>query len=260
MGNGNFAGAVDYLFTPDFSALTAGSVLEAMGQAFFSLSLGMGAIMIYGSYLPASASIPRTVGTIALMDTAVAVLAGLAIFPIVFAYALEPAAGAGLIFETLPIAFGQMPGGQLVGALFFLLLVFAAWTSAISLLEPIVAWLVENRGMERVKAAVVASIAGWLLGVVSLLSLNVWSGYTLFDKTFFDLMDYVTANIMLPVGGLLIAVFAGWRLSRAASLTELALGDGMVYRLWRVLVRYITPIAVLLVLLNVTGILAILTP
>ena len=260
MTNGDFAAAVDYLFTPDFSALSRAGVLEAMGQAFFSLSLGMGAIMIYGSYLPSDASIPRTVGVIAIMDTLVAVLAGLAIFPIVFAYGLEPAAGAGLIFNTLPIAFGQMPGGQAVGALFFLLLLFAAWTSAISLLEPIVAWMVENRGMDRVKSAVVAGVTGWLLGVVSLLSLNVWAGYTVFGMGFFDLMDYLTANIMLPVGGMLIAVFAGWRLSRSASALELQLGDGIVYRIWRFLTRYITPIAVLLVLLNVTGILAILTP
>ncbi len=257
MGNGEFGQAVRYLFAPDFSQLSAAGFLMAVGQAFFSLSLGMGAIMIYGSYLPSSASIPRTVGIIAFMDTLVAVLAGLAIFPIVFAYGLAPEGGPGLIFKTLPVAFAQMPGGTFFGSLFFLLLVFAAWTSAISLLEPIVAWLAENRGMQRVKAAALAGVSAWVLGVVSLLSLNVWSGYTLFDLAFFDLMDFLTANVMLPLGGVLIAVFAGWHLSRRASVDELHLGDGPAYRAWRVLIRYLVPVAITVVLLNSVGILPV---
>ena len=228
-------------------------VLSAMGQAFFSLSLGMGAIMIYGSYLSHTASIGRTAVVIAGLDTLVAVLAGLAIFPIVFAFGLEPQGGPGLIFMTLPVAFGQMPGGAFFGTLFFMLLVFAAWTSAISLVEPFVTWLVENKGMNRVKAAAWAGLAAWLLGCVSLLSLNVWSEYTLFGKPFIDLMDYVTANLMLPLGGFLIALFAGWLMRRESSMEELGSGDSLRYRLWRMLVRYLAPLAIALVFLKVSG-------
>ncbi len=255
---GDMPKALDYLFTPDFGRFgdRAGeAILSAMGQAFFSLSLGMGAIMIYGSYLKHDASIAQNVVIIAAMDTLVAVLAGLAIFPIVFAHGLAPGSGPGLIFQTLPIAFGDISGGALFATLFFVLLVFAAWTSAISLLEPVVAWLVENRGFSRVRAAVLAGTTVWLLGVACLLSLNVWSGYTLFGKGVLDLFDYLTANILLPLGGILIAVFAGWVLPRSASADELAMGEGLGYLLWRFLVRWVAPIAVALVLLNALGLL-----
>ena len=273
MNAGAFEQAQAFLFKPDWAELffrkddtgafllgDDGSrilrwdgVLSAMGQAFFSLSLGMGAIMIYGSYLSHTASIGRTVVVIAGLDTLVAVLAGLAIFPIVFAFGLQPEGGPGLIFMTLPIAFGQMPGGAFFGTLFFTLLVFAAWTSAISLVEPFVTWLVENKGMNRVMAAAWAGLAAWLLGCVSLLSLNVWSDYTLFGKPFIDLMDYATANVMLPLGGFLIAIFAGWMMRRESSMEELGSGDSLRYRLWRGLVRYLAPVAIALVFLKVSG-------
>jgi NSS family neurotransmitter:Na+ symporter len=181
----------------------------------------------------------------------------MAIFPLVFAYGLQPQGGPGLIFMTLPIAFGQMPGGALFGAAFFVLLLFAAWTSAISLLEPIVAWLVENRGMSRVKAATWSGAAVWLFGIGSLFSFNVWADYKLFDKTFFDLTDYLTSNVMLPLGGLLIAVFSVWMMAAEVSRGELGLRDGFGYRLWRFMVRYIVPVAITLVFLNVTGLLGL---
>ena len=253
---GDLPRALDYLFTPDFARFgdKAGeAILSAMGQAFFSLSLGMGAIMIYGSYLKHDASISQNVVIIAMMDTLVAVLAGLAIFPIVFANALEPGSGPGLIFQTLPIAFGEVAGGSLFGTLFFTLLVFAAWTSAISLLEPVVAWLVENRGFSRVRASMLAGTTVWLLGIACLLSLNLWSGYTLFGKGVLDLFDYLTANILLPLGGILIAVFAGWVLPRSTTVDELGMGQGAAYGLWRFLVRWVAPVAVGLVLLNAVG-------
>lgn len=253
MSTGHFGEAMTYLFKPDFSKLTGSAVLAALGQAFFSLSLGMGAIMIYGSYLSHNASIARTSIIIAGMDTLVAVVAGLAIFPIVFANGLQPELGPGMVFKVLPIAFGSMSGGTLFGTLFFLLLVFAAWTSAISLLEPMVTWLVENRGMNRVKAAAWSGLAAWALGVVSLLSLNVWSGYTLFGKSFIDLVEFVASNIMLPLGGLLVAVFAAWVMAREHSMDELH-QHGTGYLVWRALARYVAPLAVAVIMLNAIGI------
>lgn len=206
--------------------------------------------MIYGSYLNSQASIAGNTLIIASLDTLVALLAGLAIFPILFAQGLEPQQGTGLIFKILPIAFGQMPGGQLFGTLFFLLLMFAAWTSAISLLEPMVAWLVENLSFGRVRASVLAGVTVWLLGIVCLLSLNAWSEIKVFGLGFLDLFDFVTANVLLPLGGLLIAVFAGWVLSRGSSMDELAMGERLGYRLWRFLIRYVAPVAVAVVFLH----------
>jgi NSS family neurotransmitter:Na+ symporter len=225
-----------------------------MGQAFFSLSLGMGAIMIYGSYLNSRASIGQNAMIIATMDTLVALLAGMAIFPIVLANGLEPGSGPGLIFQTLPIAFGQMPGGVLFGTVFFVLLVFAAWTSAISLLEPLTAWLVENRGFSRPRAAALGGIVVWLLGIACLLSLNAWSEITVFGKGFLDLFDYLTANILLPLGGVCIAIFAGWIMRRASTEDELGLpAHSLAYRIWLVLVRFVAPACVVLVFLHAIG-------
>ena len=255
---GDFAAAVAYLFKPDFSKLLSDAapdvILAALGQAFFSLSLGMGAIMAYGAYLPHKASIPGTAVAIAIFDTAVALLAGLAIFPIVFQAGLAADQGPGLIFTTLTVAFGQMPFGVVFGTLFFVLLTVAAWTSAISLLEPVAAWLVEKTGFGRFGATTIAGIAAWTVGVVSALSLNVWSEYTVFGKGFLDLCDYVSANIMLPIGGLLIAIFVGWLMAKETTAEELNFSQNSIYALWRVLVRYIAPTGVFLIFLNAIGV------
>jgi NSS family neurotransmitter:Na+ symporter len=259
--SGSFQQGLDFLFQPDFSKLSGNGVLIAMGHAFFTLSLGMGAIMVYGSYLPAGTSIAKVSIAVSVMDTLVALLAGMAIFPIVFANGLEPGAGPGLIFQTLPIAFGHMDYGAFFGTLFFVLLVFAAWSSAISLIEPAVAWLVENKGMTRVMASVVAGFVTWLFGLMTVFSFNLWSdfkplsGFEAFaNSTVFDLLDYLTANIMLPLGGLLIAIFAAWKMKRAATVDELGMGDRFFYPVWRFLVRYITPVAVIIVFLKAVGI------
>lgn len=254
MNTGHFGDAIDFLFKPDFSKLTGGAILTAMGHAFFTLSLGMGAIMMYGSYLPEKTSIATTSIAISIADTAIALLAGLAIFPIVFSFPeLTPGAGPGLIFQTLPLAFANMPGGQIFGTLFFILIVVAAWTSSISLIEPAVAWLIENRGMSRVSAAVWTGIATWLVGIATVLSFSHWA----FDFNFlgsvkhngiFDILDILTANIMLPVGGLLIAVFAGWMMKEKHSKEELGLVNS--YGIWRFLIRYVAPALVALVILN----------
>lgn len=253
---GEFRMGVNFLFATDFSKIDANVILIAVGQAFFSVSVGIGALMTYGAYLPKDVSIPRMGCMIAAADTLVAVLAGLAIFPIVFAYGLEPAEGPGLIFVTLPIAFGQMPGGSFIGTLFFLLLAFAALTSSISLLEPVVSRLEERRGWKRAPMAVVGGGAAWLVGLGTVFSFNDWSGFaplgafpTFADKTVFDLVDYLTANVMLPLGGMMIAVFTGWMMTKKSTLDELGLTDGTGYRAWRFLVRYVSPVAVGLVFL-----------
>ncbi len=259
MNSGYFMEGVRFLFSPDFSKVTAAGVLTAMGHAFFTLSLGMGAIMVYGSYLPKDVSIAKTTVAIALLDTLVALMAGLAIFPLVFANGLETAAGPGLIFQTLPIAFGAMPGGAFFGALFFLLLVFAAWTSAISLIEPAAAYLVENRNMSRLKAGTAIGLVVWLLGIVTIMSFNDWAFEFKFagetkSSGVFDMLDILTSNIMLPLGGLAMAIFAGWMMKKSSCLDELAMGDTVMFQLWYVLVRYLTPVAVIIVFLNLMGV------
>ncbi len=246
---------VKFLFTPDFSKLTGNGVLTAMGHAFFTLSLGMGAIMVYGSYLPKDVSISKTVFLIAGTDTVVALLAGIAIFPIVFASGLEPAAGPGLIFQTLPIAFGNMTGGWFFGILFFVMLVFAALSSSISLIEPAVAWLVENKDMSREQACIWSGSITWLLGFGTIFSFNVWSEFKIFDRTIFQLLDYLTANLMLPIGGFCIAVFAGWVMKQQHTEHELDMPNALSYQAWQILIRYVAPAAVFLVFLHVVGVL-----
>ncbi|HEC13989.1 MAG TPA: sodium-dependent transporter [Acidiferrobacteraceae bacterium] len=261
MNTDYFMVGVRFLFTPDFSALSAAGVLTALGHAFFTLSLGMGAIMVYGSYLPKGTSIAVTSITISMADTVVALLAGLAIFPIVFANGLEPGAGPSLIFQTLPLAFGQMPGGVFFGTLFFILLLFAAWTSAISLLEPAVAWVVENHNVDRVIAASILGLLTWLLGIVTIMSFSDWAfSFDFFGsdepKTsgMFDVLDILTANIMLPIGGMLIAIFAGWIMSNKLTEQELGVRTPGAYVLWLFLIRYISPTLVFIVLLHLFGV------
>ena len=250
---GHFGEAVSFLFTPDFGALSVSGVLIALGHAFFTLSLGMAIMMAYGSYLGRDISIARTAISVAVMDTGVALLAGLAIFPVVFANGLEAGAGPGLIFQTLPLAFGNMPMGGLFGTLFFVLLLFAAWTSGISLLEPVVEWVEEKTSMARTGSAILVGILCWGLGIASILSLNVWSDVAplgMFErfegKTIFDLLDFFTANIMLPLSGLLTAVFVGWFVAKESLKLDLAL-DGGGFQLWFGLIRYVTPVAVIIV-------------
>jgi len=250
-----FNQGIDFLFTPDFTKITGQGVLTAMGHAFFTLSLGMGAIMVYGSYLPKNTSILKVSIAISIADTAIALLAGMAIFPLVFANGLETGAGPGLIFETLPIAFGHMAGGALFGGLFFLLLVFAAWSSAISLIEPAIAWLVENKQISRRRASVTAGFAAWLLGLLTVFSFNIGQNWILFGKTMFELLDYLTANIMLPLGGLFIAIFAGWIMTKSSSQEELAINSSFGYYVWRIIIRYVTPAAVIIIFLRAIGLL-----
>jgi NSS family neurotransmitter:Na+ symporter len=250
MNTDAFGRGLAFLFKPDFAQLDAQGVLSAMGQAFFSLSLGMGAIMMYGSYLPRHESVVSSSITIALADTGVALLAGMAIFPIVFANGLSPEAGPALIFQTLPVAFGQMPGGSLFGTVFFALLVVAAWTSAISLIEPVVGWMVESHGMTRVSAATTAGIGIWILGIGSILSFNRWSDVTLFGQTVFGLFDFLATNVLLPLGGLFIALFATWMLRRHIAQEELDITAGPAFQTWRFLAGVVAPIGVVVIFVS----------
>jgi NSS family neurotransmitter:Na+ symporter len=253
MLQGAFQQGVTFLFEPRFDELTAGSILEAMGQAFFTLSVGMGAIMAYGAYLPQEASITRTSVAVVLADTGVALLAALVIFPIVFANDMDPASGPGLVFQSLPVAFGQMPGGVIVATIFFVLLTFAAWTSAISLMEPAVAWCMETMQVSRVGAAFAVGGIIWLLGWLSVFSFGPMADVQFLRGTIFDNFDYLTNNIMLPVGGLAIVGFAGWVMARNSTADEIDPAAGPGYRLWRFSARFVAPVAVVVVLLNALG-------
>ncbi len=255
MTTGAFMKGLAFLFTPDFSHFSGTSMLTAMGQAFFSLSLGMGTIMIYGSYVPKGTSIAGTSVAIALSDTMVALIAGMAIFPIVFANTLEPGAGPSLIFETIPVAFGNMTGGTIFGTLFFILLLVAAWTSSISLIEPAVTMMIENYNLTRRQAALWTGLATWLLGFGTAFSFNIWTDVTLFGMTFFDHLDFLTSNLMLPLGGIGIAIFAGWIMTQDSSRAELEMKSDAGFTLWRILIRYVAPLAVSLVLLHAIGVL-----
>lgn len=254
INSGSFMEGVAFMFQPDFSKVDGGTVLAAMGQAFFTLSVGMGSIMAYGAYLPQDTSIVQTSIAVVVADTAIAILAGLVIFPIVFANGLETAEGPGLIFQTLPLAFGQLAGGAIFGTLFFLLLGFAALTSAISLMEPAVAWMIESHRLSRPTAAIVVGILIWLLGFLTVLSFSTLKGLIFLQGTIFDNLDYLASNIMLPLGGLAITIFAGWIMCRNSSADELDPVAGNVYKLWRLLTRYVVPVAVILVFLNAIGV------
>lgn len=249
ISTGYFGQGVAFMFTPDFERLTWGSVLAALGQAFFTLSIGMGAVMAYGAYLPEETSITGASAAVVTADTSIAILAGLAIFPLVFANDLTPADGPGLVFSTLPLAFGQMAGGVFFSTIFFILLSFAAWTSAIGLMEPAVAWIVEHFNRTRAQATVAVGLLIWFVGLGSVLSFNVLSDFEFLAGTIYDNVDYLTSNIMLPLGGLLIAIFAGWVMCRNSTSDELGT-SGNLFKFWRVLARFVAPIGILLVLIN----------
>jgi NSS family neurotransmitter:Na+ symporter len=242
---GNFAAAWGFLFNFNLDALTWRGVLEAMGQAFFTLSIGMGAIMAYGAYMPRKANIGKTILIVAFFDSSVAIISGLIIFSIVFAtQGIEPSAGPGLMFISLPVAFGSMPGGLLIGAIFFVLVSIAAWSSAISLLEPCVAWLIETKNLGRVRANLLLAGFAWVLGLGSVLSFNLWSEYKVAGFTFFDFLDFLTANIMLPISGLLIALFVGYAMKKELVDAEMAGTSPGVMQLWQLTLRYTAPVAI----------------
>ncbi|MCP4326081.1 MAG: sodium-dependent transporter, partial [Alteromonadales bacterium] len=254
---GDFAAAWHFMFDFDFSKLTIEGVLVALGHAFFTLSLASGIMMMYGAYLPKGVSIAKTSIMIAIADTLVALIAGLAIYPIVFASGLEATAGPGLLFQSLSIAFGTMPMGDVVGTLFFVMIVFAAFTSAIALLESTAAYLEERQGLSRVKSAIIAAVAIWLFSLLTIFSFAgaEWTKLSFgMGGDIFEFLDYITANIMLPLGGLLISVFVGWVMKAEVVKEELGLVEWQ-YKLTMVLLRFVAPLAILFVFANSIGLL-----
>ena len=254
---GDFQAGFAFLFNMDFGKITGEVVLAAVGQAFFSISVAMGLMMIYGAYVPKEVSLTRSAFIIAGTDTLIALLAGLMIFPLVFGNGLDPAEGPGLIFKTLPTAFAGMPGGQVFGTLFFLLLAFAAITSIIAIIEPIVAYAQDKWAMSRRNACVVFGFLAWLIGLATVFSFNIWAGVTPLDmiaalegKTLFDLIDYFTANVLMPLGAILIAIFVGWRMRPEDLSEELPVMGRTLFQVWLLMIRVVVPVALLAILIS----------
>ena len=248
-----FSDAMNYFFIIDLDKINSSVVLSAMSMAFFSLSIGMGSLMVYGSYLPDDTSIFQVSSAVAFADTLVAILAGIIIFPIVFTYNLDPSsAGPGLIFQTLPIAFGAMDYGIFISTAFFILLFFAAITSSISLIEPAITFVVEKFSISRLYATNLLGSITWVLGIFTVLSFNDLSTFTIFGMTIFDNLDYLTSKIMLPLGGLLMALFVGYVMNKAIVKNELNANQSIIDT-WFMIIKVFSPI--LLIIIFIQGIL-----
>lgn len=246
---GDFKSTISFLFNPDFSVITPQIVVSAMGQAFFSLSIGMGAIMAYGAYMPEKQMIGKTVLTIILLDTFVALAAGIAIFPIVFNNpSLEITAGPGLIFETLPVAFYSLPSGSIFSSIFFILISIAALSSSISLLEPFTAWIEEKGKLKRSSIVFFLSVLIWLLGLGSIFSFNIWSEFEIFGLNFLEFLDYITNNIMLPLGGFSVAILIGWVMPEKFIKENLMLRKNF-FKWFYFSLKFVAPISIILIFL-----------
>ena len=252
---GDIAQAAGFLLRPDFSKLTTDGIIAAVGQAFFSLAIGLGALVTFGAYLPQNVSITRTAAGIAIADTAIAFIAGFAIFPIVFAYNIDPASGPGLVFITMPAAFGAMPSGYWIGAAFFVLLFAAAFTTAVGTLEAAVAWG-QRKGLSRTLASIMAGAGSWLIGIVTALSFNLWSDFrplsfipALSAKGIFDLLDYLIATLLLPLNALIMTLFVGWVMSRQSTKEEIA-ATPFIFSVWRILIRLAAPAAIIVIMIS----------
>lgn len=244
---------VEFLFNPDFSKLNGATLLDALGQAMFSLSIGMGALVTYGSYMRKKDNLFSVSLWIAGADTFVAIMAGIAIFPAVFAFGLEPTSGPSLVYVVLPNVFNSMPGGIIFAVAFFVLLSIAALTSTISLLEVLVLWATESLKWSRAKAAIVFSVITFALGIFCSLSFGCLSDFKIFGKTVFDLFDFISANLLLPVGALLFTLFIGWYLPKAEVFDEFSNGGTLkakFFKLYYFIVRYIAPLALIIVLVS----------
>lgn len=249
---------IKWYLTPDLSKITGGVWIAALGQVFFSMSVGMSGMVTYASYLGKHENLPKTSIIVALMDTSVALLAGLIIFPAVFSFGLEPGAGPGLVFITLPAVFAQMPLGSIFSFMFFVLLAIACLTSSISILEMPVSYLIETHKMARTKAALLVGAIAYVMGIAVSFSFGIWSDVTLFGKGIFDLFDYFGSNISLPLGGLAAAILVGWFWGEKEAVAEISNNGeikGTIVKAWFPVVKYVVPVTVVLIFLSNLGIL-----
>ncbi len=241
---GDFLKAFNFLFDADFSKITISVIIAAMGQAFFTLSIGMGAIMAYGAYMPEDQPIGKTIPIIIILDTSVALFAGLTIFPIVFSNPiLSVSSGPGLLFETLPVAFSSLPFGSLFASIFFILISIAAVSSSVSLIEPFTAWVEEQKIFTRKLGVIILGLLAWVLGLGSIFSFNIWKEVSFFGFDFLSLMDFLTNNIMLPLGGLTICILVGWILEKDQIRAGINLNNSL-YNFFIICLRYIAPLSI----------------
>jgi len=245
---GDLASATKFLLEPDFSKVTAKTVMIAVGQAFFSVGVAMATMITFGAYLPDNFSIPKSSAIIILADTGVAMLAGFVIFPLVFKFGLTPSEGAGLVFQTLPIAFGQMPGGLIFGAILFLLLIVAALSSCLGGAEAVVSWVDARWNIPRQKGILYFVGTIWLIGITTILSLGEWSDFyplsfipALAEETIFDVLEWLAANILLLIGAALTSIFFGWLVPKQRKLEGMGIRDGMFYAYANTMMRYVIP-------------------
>ena len=245
---GDMLTALRFMFNLKVEAIKPGVVIDGMGHAFFSLSLGMGAIMAYGSYVDKETNIGHTCLWIAVVGALIGLLCGVAIFSLTFGYGLTPSTGPGLILQTLPLAFSDMPGGRLFAIFFFLLVIFAAWTSSISLLEPFVSWLTERFGVRRAHAAWVTALPVWLLGVAVCLSFNEWAEFKILGRILFEVLDQLATRFMMPLSGLAIAIYVGWRLGKVIVVDEIRLKQ-RTFTLWFNVLCFVVPVAIAMIFL-----------
>jgi NSS family neurotransmitter:Na+ symporter len=252
---GDVARGLAFAFSPDWSKLTPDVVLAAVGQAFYATGVGMAMMLAYGAYVPKGVSLLRSALFITGSIVLVSLLATLMVFPLVFRYGMDPATGARLVFEVLPAAFAEMPGGRLVGTLFFVFLALAALTPSLAGIEPVVAWLERRHGLARVPAVVATAVAAWIVGLGSVLSFSRWSAWRplgsvpYFAKmSFFDLVDFVSSNLMLPVGAFLTCLLVGWILRREIPADELEAMSPFARRAVLFSLRWLSPLAIATVL------------
>lgn len=259
--NGDMKSAAAFLMEPDFSKVSARTVMAAIGQAFFSIGIGLGALIAFGAYLPSEYSIPKSAVGIIFADTGVAMLAGFAIFPLVFAFGLEPSGGSGLTFVTLPVAFGQMQGGVFFGSLFFILLFAAALSSCIGCAEGVAFWIMEKFEASRGLSTLYTTLAAWMVGLVTIFSLGDWSEFyplnfipAMEGMNIYVAIDFVAANILLLVGAMLTSVFFGWFVPKKIKIEAIGMADGGLFRFWHILIRFvIPPILFVVLLMGLTG-------
>lgn len=246
-----------FLFKPDFSKIGAEAILQALGQSFFSLSIGMGTLITYGSYISKKDALGTTAISVSIADTLVAVLAGVAIFPAVFAFGIAPEAGPSLVFITLPMIFSQMAGGQFFEIIFFILLAIAALTSTISVLEVVVAYLAEELKLTRKKSTIIAAGSISVLGVLCTLSQGPWQELKIAGLSLFDALEKTSANILLPLGGFFIVLFVGWTMKKEAVFDEITNSNSLKGRfktIYLIIIRFAAPVAIAMVFLNGLGI------